>query len=291
MAHASSVDSHNLPPQLSESGYNGQVTVNIRLLIDKTLARYSSDFVICRELIQNADDAGATWFHFDIVCSTTHDIHSQKDQSQRQQTTPILRGISNFFKNAKQSTQIHPSTEQNQTNKLASSELDFHNNYITEIRASNNGRSFDETDWERIISIAEGNTDVDSVGQFGVGFFSVFSLCEEPIIVSGNEYMSLIWDNDIPSVYYQKLPDEQKDQPTSIILTVSKEYVLLTDALKAPDSAAVSIQSKSNKKTNKIVPTMNLLELKKYLTKGKNKSVVMIPHSVSLLSTLIYKTY
>ena len=53
-------------------------------------------------------------------------------------------------------------------------EKDFHNKTITEIRAINNGLVFNETDWKRVAAIAEGNTNVESVGQFGVGFFFCF---------------------------------------------------------------------------------------------------------------------
>jgi len=109
-------------------GFESRVEVNQRMLIDKMLARYSSDFVVCRELIQNSDDAQATSFHFEITC------------------------------NASSST----------------SEINFHNSTISEIRTINNGLIFNEIDWKRVAAIAEGNTNVDSVGQFGVGFFSVF---------------------------------------------------------------------------------------------------------------------
>ncbi|CAF0789764.1 unnamed protein product [Adineta steineri] len=137
------------------------VRTHMRNLIDKMLARYSSEFVVCRELIQNADDVGAT------CC-------------------------------------------------------------ITEICATNNGREFTETDWKRVTAIAEGNTDVDSVGQFGVGFFSVFSLCEEPIIISGKKFMEFTWqDNRILKTYLRELPTKKQSQSTSICLTLNKKYILL----------------------------------------------------------------
>ena len=41
-------------------GKQGYVEVNQKDLVDKMLARYSSDFVVLRELLQNADDARAT---------------------------------------------------------------------------------------------------------------------------------------------------------------------------------------------------------------------------------------
>jgi hypothetical protein len=42
------------------SGYDESVEVNQRALIDKILARYSGEFTVFRELLQNADDAQAT---------------------------------------------------------------------------------------------------------------------------------------------------------------------------------------------------------------------------------------
>lgn len=44
---------------LLDSGTAEAVTVNQRALIDKILARYAAEFTVFRELIQNADDAGA----------------------------------------------------------------------------------------------------------------------------------------------------------------------------------------------------------------------------------------
>lgn len=39
------------------SGYDETVEVNQRALIDKVLARYSGEFTVFRELLQNSDDA------------------------------------------------------------------------------------------------------------------------------------------------------------------------------------------------------------------------------------------
>jgi hypothetical protein len=58
-------------PRLQElqwaSGHDESVEVNQRALIDKVLARYSGEFTVFRELLQNSDDAQATAveIHFD----------------------------------------------------------------------------------------------------------------------------------------------------------------------------------------------------------------------------------
>ncbi|CAF1432853.1 unnamed protein product [Rotaria sordida] len=224
-----------------QSGFESRVEVNQRMLIDKMLARYSSDFVVCRELIQNSDDAKATSFHFEITCD-------------------------------------------NESSSSLSSEKDFHNKTITEICAINNGLIFNETDWKRVAAIAEGNTNVESVGQFGVGFFSVFSFSEEPIITSGNQYMAFVWrDDNSLTTYRHELPLEQQSQLTSIILKMRTKYILHTETNFDFDSI-IDINENSNIKspnkkrqkksittttttTNEIIPTINLTQLKAYFTK------------------------
>ncbi|UJR22115.1 hypothetical protein I4U23_025179 [Adineta vaga] len=222
-----------------QSGFESRVEVNQRMLIDKMLARYSSDFVVCRELIQNSDDAKATSFHFEITCDG---------------------GTS------------------------STSEKDFHNQTITEIRAINNGLVFNEIDWKRVAAIAEGNTSVESVGQFGVGFFSVFSFSEEPIITSGNEYMAFVWrDDNSLTTFRHKLTSEQQSKLTSIILKMRTNYILHTETKLDFDSTSdlneksttKSPNRKKQKKsiptpstsTNDIIPTLNLSQLKAYFTK------------------------
>ncbi|CAF4953990.1 unnamed protein product, partial [Rotaria sp. Silwood1] len=224
-----------------QSGFESRVEVNQRMLIDKMLARYSSDFVVCRELIQNSDDAKATSFHFEIICDDDND------------------------------------------ELISLSEKNFHNKTITEIRAINNGLIFNETDWKRVAAIAEGNTNVESVGQFGVGFFSVFSFSEEPIITSGNEYMAFIWrDDNSLTTYRHELPLEQQSKLTSIILKMRTKYILHTETNLDFDSIIDINENSSNNKspnrkrqkksitsitTNDIIPTINLAQLKAYFTK------------------------
>ena len=220
-----------------QSGFESRVEVNQRMLIDKMLARYSSDFVVCRELIQNADDAKASSFQFEITCDGT--------------------------------------------SSTSTTEKGFHNSTITEIRAINNGLVFNETDWKRVAAIAEGNTNVESVGQFGVGFFSVFSFSEEPIITSGNEYMAFVWrDDNSLTTYRHKLPSEQQAEVTSIILKMRTTYILHTEAdldvdleSKEQQNGRKSQTKKPRKSapvttgTNDIIPTINLTQLKAYFTK------------------------
>ena len=203
------MNTHRLRQHAVQAGSESRVQVNQRMLIDKMLARYSSDFVVCRELIQNADDAKATSFQFDLICSST--------------------------------------------------------NLIEEIRATNNGSDFTETDWKRIAAIAEGNTNVESVGQFGVGFFSVFSFAEEPMIISGKEYMAFVWrDDQSLTTYRHQLPvDEQQLNQTSIILKMRSNYLLKTE------NGKTKKKNSSTPLNDELVPIIDLHQLKIYFTKGK----------------------
>jgi len=54
---------------------------------------------------------------------------------------------------------------------------------IISIEYKNNGDVFQEEDWKRLRNIAEGNPDEQKIGFFGVGFYSLFSITEEPFVV------------------------------------------------------------------------------------------------------------
>ena len=61
----------------------------------------------------------------------------------------------------------------------------------------NDGWSFGDDDWNRLKCIAEGNPDEDKIGAFGVGFYSVFSECDEPAVFSAGKAMAFYWDKEV----------------------------------------------------------------------------------------------
>lgn len=82
-------DLHALKTSLlssSGSAQEEQVTVNQRHLIDKILARYSTDFTVFRELLQNSNDAGAS--KVEIILK----------QQQKQQLLLLLRPLASNTK-------------------------------------------------------------------------------------------------------------------------------------------------------------------------------------------------
>jgi curved DNA-binding protein CbpA len=58
------------------------------------------------------------------------------------------------------------------------------------------GKGFDDESWERLITIASGNPDPNKVGGFGVGFYSVFSVTDTPIVQSNGLQLKFGWEGN-----------------------------------------------------------------------------------------------
>ncbi|KAI0646791.1 hypothetical protein C8Q79DRAFT_956470 [Trametes meyenii] len=150
---------------LWESGHDESVEVNQRALIDKVLARYSGEFTVFRELLQNSDDASATAveIHFE-----TKDYLERKnkasDETADAAAVPEDTGLPDL-----KTALVHQWT------------------------FKNNGIIFRDEDWSRLKKIAEGNPDEEKIGAFGVGFYSLFSVTEEPFVTSGGQWMGFYW--------------------------------------------------------------------------------------------------
>ncbi|TFK17002.1 hypothetical protein FA15DRAFT_761246 [Coprinopsis marcescibilis] len=132
-----------------------RVEVNQRALIDKVLARYSGEFTVFRELLQNSDDARA------------------------------------------KAVQIHFLTQLKEQSTVLDTDLkDLKKIIISRWKFRNNGEMFREEGWARLKMIAEGNPDEEKIGAFGVGFYSVFSVTEEPVVTSGGSCMKFFWKDN-----------------------------------------------------------------------------------------------
>ncbi|KAF2744478.1 hypothetical protein M011DRAFT_428969 [Sporormia fimetaria CBS 119925] len=178
-----SVDLARLRNQTLTDGQDGEVTVNTRALIDKVLARYSSEHTTLRELIQNASDAGAS----------TVVIRFETDPSP---TTPVPQGADRSL--------------------LLKHVIQHHT--LKRLSVSNNGQAFSPADWARLKSIADGNPDETKIGAFGVGFYSVFSDCDEPFVMSGDKTMAFYWKGNTLSTKTATVPDGQASASTTFFL-------------------------------------------------------------------------
>jgi hypothetical protein len=138
-----------------------RVEVNQRALIDKILARYASANAVYRELLQNSNDANATVAEIYFTTTTTA---------------------------ANSST--------GSTSHKASASNHDKSNIVRQVVYRNNGIPFRPQDWSRLQKIAEGNPDVSKVGAFGVGAYTMFSICEEPLVLSGTQALQFVWRGD-----------------------------------------------------------------------------------------------
>ena len=83
---------------------------------------------------------------------------------------------------------------------------------------TNDGQPFGINDWSRLKRIAEGNPDETKIGAFGVGFYSVFSDCEEPFVSSGKEAMAFYWKGNSLFTRKVQLPESQSSSDTTFVL-------------------------------------------------------------------------
>jgi hypothetical protein len=83
----------------------------------------------------------------------------------------------------------------------------------------NNGRAFSSEDWDRIRTIASGNPNEQTVGYFGVGFFSVFAHCDTPYLESGHGSMKFFWGEG-GELYTEKNELPQLSPATTFVLNL-----------------------------------------------------------------------
>lgn len=87
----------------------------------------------------------------------------------------------------------------------------------------NNGLPFQEQDWARLRKIAEGNPDVSKVGAFGVGAYTMFSICENPLVLSGGQALAFLWKGD--ALWTKTAPSPHPtDEWTSFVLPSRDPY-------------------------------------------------------------------
>ncbi|KAK2748107.1 hypothetical protein FQN57_001230 [Myotisia sp. PD_48] len=172
---ANNIDFSSLKARAIGSGLDEEaVTVNTRALIDKVLARYSGEWTVLRELLQNAADASATQVVIKIETLPSATV-----------PTPAATDDDSSIKHV----------------------ISHHT--VQRLTLRNNGATFNANDWNRLKRIAEGNPDETKIGAFGVGFYSVFSDCEEPFVSSGREAMAFYWKEN--ALFTRRLQLDERD--------------------------------------------------------------------------------
>ena len=87
------------------------------------------------------------------------------------------------------------------------------------LQVSNDGMPFRPEDWTRLKRIAEGNPDAEKIGAFGVGFYSVFSICDDPFVSSGKECMAFFW-NERDQLFVRRRELEKEEAMTTFMLNI-----------------------------------------------------------------------
>lgn len=209
------------------------VTVNTRALIDKVLARYSSDWTTLRELIQNSADAQASkvTIRFESLLSKTVPVPSGSDKA------ALLRHT-----------------------------LQHHT--VQRVVVSNDGDSFSPDDWARLKRIAEGNPDETKIGAFGVGFYSVFADCEEPFVISGRKTMAFLWKGNSLFTKSGILPADQKPADTTFLLNYRSNTSPLPDLMSLCQFLSTSLTFIGLETIELWLDDWNILTLNKKLAPG-----------------------
>ncbi|KAI6022005.1 hypothetical protein EDC04DRAFT_2937394 [Pisolithus marmoratus] len=139
----------------------------MRALIDKVLARYSGEFTVFRELLQNSDDAGCDAAEIRFDTAVFVDLNPEAAVKAGPPILPDLQAVN-----------------------------------VARWTFRNHGQPFTPQDWGRLPKIALGNSDPRKIGAFGVGFYSLFSVTEKPCVSSGGKEMEFLW-NDENQLYYR----------------------------------------------------------------------------------------
>ncbi|KAG8743102.1 hypothetical protein FRC10_000402 [Ceratobasidium sp. 414] len=132
------------------------------------------------ETVENADDAHATAaeIRFDTKSHLAQQTSGGSDQANPVPSGAVAAAASN----------AGPLSGK-------SSLPDLKKTLVDQWTFRNNGAPFRNEDWNRLKKIAEGNPDEQKIGAFGVGFYSLFSVTEEPFVKSGSEWMGFYWRN------------------------------------------------------------------------------------------------
>ncbi|UZO10676.1 uncharacterized protein OCT59_002255 [Rhizophagus irregularis] len=126
-------------------------------------------------------------------------------------------------------------------------------NKITRIIFKNNGFAFRPEDWERLVRIAEGNPDEQKIGAFGVGFYSLFAVTENPFVTSGGQGMAFYWRGK--QIYTKRGPrNDDDDKGWTTFLMDTREPLMIPN-----------IEELSKFLVNSLGFTDNLKEISMYI--------------------------
>ncbi|KAF8523641.1 hypothetical protein JB92DRAFT_3140729 [Gautieria morchelliformis] len=197
---------------LWSTGHDESVEVNQRALIDKVLARYSGEFTVFRELLQNSDDAASKAVEIRFESKPYLERVGGSDSKQLtvlDLTQPvhqwIFRNNGMIFREEGKVNFPDKSVLTDRTRRLVSVEEDRWEEHF----------SLTSSKLILFASSAEGNPDEEKIGAFGVGFYSLFSVTEEPFVKSGDQWMGFYWKDKKDQLFARRgaLPESSDSDP------------------------------------------------------------------------------
>lgn len=183
-------DGHDGLDELTAGGEVRAVEVDQKEFITKMLARYEGHYFCLRELMQNADDAGASRLTVKAYTAAGEGV-------------TVVDGC------------------------VAAAA-------VRRMEVCNDGQAFTAADWKRVQTIAQGNPNEKTVGMFGVGFYSVFSLTDRPIVVSNGTAADMFYRGQQLYVCTKSSQEilERYGKETSIVLRMKEEKDFLLHELR-----------------------------------------------------------
>lgn len=112
---------------------------------------------------------------------------------------------------------------------------------VTEVVYRNNGQPFRPQDWQRLRKIAEGNPDPAKIGAFGVGAYTMFSICEEPMVISGKQVLIFFWKGDSLWTKTADRTDKCDNDPWTSFCLPSRDVYALPDLAELGEFLAASL--------------------------------------------------
>ena len=134
---------------------------------------------------------------------------------------------------------------------------------VNRLTVKNNGQYFTEDDWDRLKEIAKGNPDESKIGAFGVGFYSVFELTDEPLVHSGDTVISFYYVGDQLCYRREKIEDSKKWTVIDLPYREPKALPLLSQFIAFLTQSFVLVPLHS---IELVVDNITLLSLKKTIS-------------------------
>ncbi|KAK7208140.1 hypothetical protein BZA70DRAFT_273015 [Myxozyma melibiosi] len=162
--------------------------------------------------------------------------------------------------------------------------VDVQKQTVKRLRISNDGMNFRPEDWDRLREIAKGNPDETKIGAFGVGFYSVFAVTDEPMVLSGATGMNFYYKGD--QLHYRRfeISEEMQKQATRKWTSIDLPYSSAKPLPELPHFTSFLAQSLTFVKLQQIEFTVDGIPLLVIQKVKSDPAKLDIPKEINLKS-------